>query len=344
MMTQGVLAAEPKRGSVAGGRRARITGLIALGALLVVVMGASIAVGAHAIPLSTVIDALMNFDGSTDQASVRDLRVPRTLLGLVAGVALGVAGTLMQALTRNPLADPGILGINAGSAAAVVAAISFLGVSEFHSYVWFAFAGAGITAVVVYALGAAQPVRLAVAGTAVAFALVAFTQAITMLDATAFNEFRFWVVGSLAGRKIDVLIQLLPFVGVGTILAFASAGALNAIALGEETGRSLGVNLRRLQIVIAVAVILLCGAATAAVGPIVFVGLAIPHIARTIVGADHRWQLPFAMLLGPILLLIADIIGRVVVSPSELQVGIVTAVLGGPLFMVMVARKRITHL
>ncbi len=339
----------PSRSALAETRITRLAGLAVLAVVLLGVVLVSIAAGAKAIPFDAVVDALRHAGTSTDHQIVRELRVPRTLLGLAAGAALGLAGTLMQALTRNPLADPGILGINAGAAAAVVAAISFLGLAGFGSYVWFAFAGAAVTSVLVYALGSGgrggtSPVRMALAGTAVAFALVAFTQAVITLDATAFNEFRFWIVGSLAGRPMDMVLQLLPFLAVGAVLALSVASPLNALALGDDTGRSLGAHVGRVRALSALAIVLLCGAATAAAGPIAFVGLAVPHAARGLVGTDHRWVLPYAMLLAPTLLLLADVLGRTVVSPSELQVGIVTAFVGGPVFVALVMRRRIAQL
>ncbi|MEQ7125285.1 iron chelate uptake ABC transporter family permease subunit [Actinopolymorpha sp. B11F2] len=330
-------------------RTARVAGLLALLVLLLLAAQLSLMVGAKPISPAVVFDALHHADPSTDHQIVRELRLPRTLLGLAAGAALGLAGTLMQALTRNPLADPGILGINAGAAAAVVAVISVFGVSAFSGYVWFAFAGAALAAVVVYALGSAgqggvNPVRLALAGTAVAFACVAVTQAVITLDPEAFNEFRFWIVGSLAGRDAGTLVPLLPFLALGAMLALGLARALNALALGEDAGRALGAHVIRTRAISAVAVVLLCGAATAAVGPIAFLGLAVPHAARRLVGADHRWILPYAMVLAPLLLLVSDVIGRVVVSPSEVQVGIVTAFVGGPVFIALVSRRRIAAL
>jgi iron complex transport system permease protein len=330
-------------------RTSRVAGLVVLLLLLLLVAQLSVMVGAKPISATVVLDALRHADSSTAHQIVRELRVPRTLLGLAAGAALGLAGTLMQALTRNPLADPGILGINAGAAAAVVAVISLFGVSAFSGYVWFAFAGAALAAVVVYGLGSTgrggvNPVRLALAGTAVAFACVAVTQAVILLDPEAFNEFRFWIVGSLAGRDAGTLVPLLPFLGIGAVLALGLARALNALALGEDTGRALGAHVTGTRAVSAVAIVLLCGAATAAVGPIAFLGLAVPHAARRLVGADHRWILPYAMVLAPLLLLVADILGRVVVSPSEVQVGIVTAFVGGPVFIALVSRRRIAAL
>lgn len=327
----------------------RALGLALALAVLVLLMGASVAIGTRSIDLSTVIDALLHGGDGEEAVIVRDLRVPRTLLGLAVGVALGLAGALMQALTRNPLADPGLLGVNAGAAAAVVFAIGVLGVSSLTGYVWFAFAGAAVASVVVYAIGAAghsgaSPVRLALAGTAVTAALTALTQALTLLDRDTFDQWRAWSVGTLSGRNADTLAQVAPFLVVGLLLALALGRALNAIALGDETGRALGARIGRTRLLGALSITLLCGGATAAIGPIFFVGLTVPHVARAIVGADQRWVLAYSMLLAPILLLAADIIGRVVARPGELQVGIVTALLGAPVFIAIVRRRRIAHL
>lgn len=330
-------------------RITRPAGLLLGVAVLVLLVGLSAAVGTRSIPLGEVLDHLRADDGSQDAAVVRDLRIPRTLVGIAVGVALGLSGALMQAITRNPLADPGILGVQAGASAAVVVAIGFLGVSDPSGYVWFAFVGAALASVAVYALGSmgrggATPVRLALAGTATYAALSAFIEGVTLLDPVAFDDFRFWRVGSLAGRDLDVLAQVGPFLLAGTLLALGLARSLNAIALGDETGRALGANLGRTRILAAVAITLLCGAATAAAGPIAFVGLTIPHVARAITGPDQRWVFPYCVLLGPILILAADVLGRIVVRPGELQVGIVTALVGAPVFIALVRRTRIAQL
>ena len=309
----------------------------------------SIAIGAKAIPPGEVISGLLSDDGSESAAIVRELRVPRTLVGIAVGISLGLAGALMQALTRNPLADPGILGVEAGAAAAVVIAIGALGFTEARAYVWFAFAGAAVASVVVYLLGSrgragATPVRLALAGTAVAAALTAFTQGVTLMDPEAFNEFRFWAVGSLVGRDMQILADVGPFLLAGGIIALALARPLNALALGDDSGRALGAKVGRTRALGALSVTLLCGGATAVAGPIAFVGLTIPHIARAITGPDQRWVLAYSIVLGPILLLGADVIGRVVVRPSELEVGIVTALVGAPVFIALVRRRRIAQL
>jgi iron complex transport system permease protein len=327
----------------------RPLGLLLALALLVLVALASIAFGARSIDLTTVWDALWHGGDADAAVIVRELRVPRTLLGLGCGVALGLAGALMQALTRNPLADPGILGVNAGASAAVVVAVAWLGVTTLTGYVWFAFVGAATASVVVYALGAAgrsgaTPVRLALAGTAITAALVAFTQAITLTDIETFDAWRAWSVGSLAGRDSETLGMVAPFLIAGVLLSAVAARPLNALALGDDAGRALGAHIGRTRIVGALAITLLCGAATAAIGPIVFVGLTVPHIARAITGPDQRWVFAYSAVLAPVLLLGADVIGRLVARPGELQVGIVTAFIGAPVFIALVRRKRIAQL
>ena len=336
-----------------GGLTTRGLGLLIAVAVLAAAAALSIAVGTRSIPLGTVWDALDGRVADPSRAGdlriILDLRIPRTLLGLAAGVALGLAGALMQALTRNPLADPGILGINAGAAASVVVAIRVLGVASLVGYIWFAFFGAAAAFVVVYLLGSrgrsgASPERLALAGAAVGAALLAVTNAIALLDVTTFDRYRLWVVGALSGRDLRIFWYVLPFIVAGTLITLALGPALNAVALGEDSARSLGADLTRTRVLSAVAITLLCGAATAAVGPIAFVGLAVPHIARTIVGPDQRWMLPYSMVLGPTLLLLADVLGRVLVRPGELQAGLVTAFLGAPVFLAVILRRRIVPL
>jgi iron complex transport system permease protein len=309
----------------------------------------SLAIGTKSIPLATVVDSLLHPTDSQDSVIVTDLRLPRTILGILVGAALGLAGALMQGLTRNPLADPGLLGVNAGAAAGVIIAISLLGLTGVTGYVWFAFAGAAIASVVVYVLGTAgrggaTPVRLALAGTAIAAALTAFTYAIALSDPDTLQRFNQWTVGSLAGRETSTLVRVAPFLLAGIALALMLGKALNALALGDDAARALGANVGRTRIAGALAITLLCGAATAAAGPIVFVGLTIPHVARAIVGPDQHWLLPYSALLGPVLLLAADVIGRIVARPGELEVGIVTALIGAPVFIALVRRRRIAQL
>jgi iron complex transport system permease protein len=322
--------------------------LVALGTLIVVAL-LSVWVGTRGIPFTSTWSVLWEPDGSQAAVIVHDYRIPRTLLGLLVGMALGLSGALMQALTRNPLADPGLLGVSLGASTGVVVAIAFLGVGTALGYVWFAFAGAAIASVVVYLLGSsgrtlATPDRLVVAGAAVTAVLVAFNSAVLLLNPRAFDQFRFWTVGSLAGRNLDIVYITLPFVVVGVMIALGLAPSLNALALGDQVGRALGVNVVRTRALGAVAVMLLCGAATAAAGPIGFVGLVVPHVARFVVGPDQRWVLAYSMLLSPILLIGADILGRVLGAPGEVQVGIVTAFLGAPLFIALCRRRKLVML
>ncbi|MEE4546227.1 iron chelate uptake ABC transporter family permease subunit [Streptomyces sp. V4-01] len=320
--------------------------LLAL-ALLALLVVASVAIGTKDIPVQHVWHGLFRYSGTDDDVVVRELRLPRTLLGLLVGAALGIAGAAMQALTRNPLADPGLLGVNAGAAAAVVSAISFFGVTSMTGYVWCAMAGAAVVSALVYAVGgsrSATPVRLALAGTAVTALLQGWTSAVELTDNVALDRMRFWQVGSLAAADMATVRHVAPFIAAGVLLAFATARPLNAIALGDDTARGLGARLTRTRVLVMVAVTLLCGAATAACGPIVFVGLMVPHVVRGITGPDMRWTLPYAAVLSPVLLLGADVIGRVVTRPAELQAGIVTAVLGGPVFIVLVRRGRMAEL
>jgi iron complex transport system permease protein len=325
-------------------------GLAVAGGVLLLVTFASVAYGSKSIGLSTVWDGLWQFDPTNnDHLIVRSLRVPRTAIGLAVGAALGLSGAVMQGLTRNPLADPGILGIEAGASLAVVAAISGLGVATLNGYVGFALLGAAVASVIVYGLGSlgrggATPVKLALAGSALTWLFSSLTSAILLVDVAALDEYRFWVVGSLAGRGSDIAVQILPFLGVGTLLALGSARALNALALGEDVARSLGQRVGLARAVAALSVVVLCGASVAAAGPIVFIGLTIPHVARAICGPDHRWLLPWSMVLGPVLLLGSDVIGRIVARPGELQVGIITAIIGAPFFVLLVRRRRLAEL
>jgi iron complex transport system permease protein len=328
------------------GRHAmRAAGLLASLLLLLVLLMLSLAFGAKALSLSEAWHGLVD-SASLHYTVVREMRLPRTLLGVMVGAALGLAGGVMQALTRNPLADPGLLGINAGAAAAVVSAISFLGVSTFTGYVWFAFAGAAAVSVLVYAVGGgrgATPARLALAGAALNAALFSYVNAVMLLDTSSLDVMRFWTVGSLAGARPETALHVLPFLLVGLVLALGLARPLNALALGDDSAQALGARPEQARAGSMVAITLLCGAATAACGPIVFVGLMVPHMVRTLTGPDMRWMLPYCAVLAPVLLLGADVLGRLVARPSELQVGVVTAVLGGPLFLYFVRRRKVAR-
>jgi iron complex transport system permease protein len=310
---------------------------------------ASIAIGTQTLSLHTVFEALVHGGHSNADLIVRDLRVPRTVLGLLVGAGLGVAGALIQALTRNPLADPGILGVNAGAALAVTVGIAYLGLSSIHQYLWFALGGAIVTTVFVYGVGTGgrggpNPARLVLAGVGIAAVLAGITSMIALSQRAAFEGSLNWSAGSLAGRPLSDSAAVLPFIVVGLLLAAAIARDLNAVALGDDLAAALGSRAAIVRVVAVVAITLLAGAATAAAGPIAFVGLMIPRAARWITGPDQRWILAFSLTLGPCLLLASDVIGRVVMSPSELPVGVVTAFVGAPVLIFLARRLRTNDL
>jgi iron complex transport system permease protein len=281
-----------------------------------------------------VREALLAPDGSDTQRIVEYLRVPRTATGLLAGAALGVAGGLLQGLTRNALAGPEVLGVNAGAAFAVVLGISVFGVDTFGGWVWFAFAGAAVAGAGTHLMGGSV-----LAGAAVTAVLGGLTTAVTLVDVNTFTAYRYWSVGALTSADAAVIRSALPFFAAGAVLAAGSAKALDALALGDDKARSLGLNLNRGRATAALAVVLLSGTAVALAGPIAFVGLTAPHAARAFAGPAHRRLLPYAAVLAPILLLAADVLGRIVARPRELQAGIVTAILGAPFFIALVRRR-----
>ncbi|MEU0851423.1 iron chelate uptake ABC transporter family permease subunit [Streptomyces flaveolus] len=331
-----------------GLRVARPAGGLLLGVFLLVGAAAlSLAVGARQIPLDQVWAALFDPSGTENDAIVRDLRLPRTLIGAAVGAALGLGGAVMQTLTRNPLADPGLLGVNAGASAAVVTAIGVLGITSFTGYLWFALAGAALAATAVNALGGgrwATPVRLALAGTAVNAALFGYVNGLSLWHLSTLDEMRFWSVGTLAKREVSLLLTVAPLLVAGALLAFALARPLGALALGEDHARALGTRVGRVRVLSVVAITLLCGGATAVCGPIGFIGLMIPHAARAFCGPDPRWMFPFCALYAPVLMLVSDVIGRVVMPPSEIEVGTVTAFLGGLLFIHLVRQRKVAQL
>lgn len=323
----------------------RMLGLALCAAAAALAALASLALGSKPISLDAIVDALTTGAVSNDAIIVRDLRLPRTLLGLTVGGALGLAGAVMQGLTRNPLADPAILGVSAGAAFAIVLAISSLGVATLTGYVWFGLIGAGLAGLLVYTIssrarGGATPTTLLLTGAAVTAFLGSLTSAILLLDARSLDQFRFWVVGSLSGRGFDVVIQSLPFLAAGAVLAVAAARTLDTLSLGEDMARALGARLALARVTCASAVVLLTGAAVAAAGPIVFIGLAVPHIARRLAGPGHRWLLPYSAFIAAALLVTADVVGRLVARPSEVAAGVVTALIGAP-FLVALVRRRV---
>ncbi|MFJ4468393.1 FecCD family ABC transporter permease [Streptomyces sp. NPDC089424] len=334
----------------------RAVALLALcGVALLALCALSMAYGALAVPLDQVWDTLTgDAPNSRIENVIWSVRLPRTALGLATGAALGLSGALMQALTRNPLADPGILGVSAGAAFAVVVSVGVLGIGTVHGYIWFAFAGALVASVLVYLLGGlgrsgSTPVKLALAGVAVTSLLFSLTSAVALTDPDALNRYRFWSAGSLADQNDEVLLRVLPFLVVGGVLALACAPALNSLALGDDVAKSLGLKLGTVRVCGVVAVTLLTGGAVAVIGPVVFVGLVVPHIARVLtqyagIGPDHRWLLPLSAVLAPCLLLAADITGRLIARPVEIQAGILVAFIGGPFFIALVRRRRLAEL
>lgn len=325
-------------------------GVVVLLGLLVVVAFTSIALGSRSITPSDIWYAFTDFrPDNAEHIVLRDMRVPRTLLGLLAGAALGMAGAILQGLTRNPLGDPGIMGINGGAAAAMVGTITVFGTQDLSVYIWASFVGAALATVTVYGVASlgregATPVKLALAGAAVSAGLYSLTTAIVSTDLTALNELRFWQVGSLAGRYLPVLEQTAPFLLAGIVLALFAGRALNGLALGDDVATALGQRVGLTRAVLFVVVVLLSGAATAACGPIVFVGLIVPHAARAICGPDYRWIMVYTALLSPIVLLGCDILGRLALGDGELQVGVVLGVLGAPAFVALVRYKNLAQL
>ncbi|WP_439600299.1 FecCD family ABC transporter permease [Devosia sp.] len=329
---------------------ARAGGFVLLALALCLVLVLSITVGARPIALADIWNALTAFDPTqTNHKIILDLRLPRTLVGLLVGAALGLSGAILQGATRNPLADPGILGINAGATLCVVLGISVFGITQLSGYVWLAFLGAGVAMLVVYLVASlgregATPVKLALAGAAVTAALTSVTSAILITNVETLDQIRFWQVGALTGRTTDILLQVAPFILAGIVLALLTSRILDGLALGDDVARGLGLKVQRGRAMVGFAAVILAGAATAAAGPIAFVGLTVPHLARAFTGPNYRWILPYSMLLAPILLLGADIIGRIIVPPGELQVGIVTAALGAPFFIALVRRRKLAEL
>ncbi|WP_341267427.1 FecCD family ABC transporter permease [Gordonia malaquae] len=328
-----------------GARRRNWIAVSACVTLLVVAVVLSLAVGARFTPIGDVIQALLGTGDQNVVNIVGTLRVNRTVNALICGVALGLAGVLMQAVTRNPLADPGVLGVNAGASFGVVVGLTVFGSLGAVGSVWLALAGAAAASIVILAFSssrvvAGSPVRLTLAGVAFAAVLSGVTQTLVLTDESVLDVYRFWRVGSLTARPVEEALPLLGFVVAGAVLALASASSLNALALGDDTARSLGARPARVRVLALVAVTLLAGTATALAGPIAFVGLVVPHLLRPVIGPDHRLLLPLSMLAAPTLLLVADVVGRVIGRGGEVQVGVVMALIGGPMLIFFVNGRR----
>ncbi|CAM9643473.1 unnamed protein product [Ectocarpus sp. 12 AP-2014] len=326
----------------------RLASAIALLLLLGLSMMLSVAFGARSVGWPEIAAALTGQVDSIGAAAVAN-RIPRTLLAVLAGAALGVSGGAMQGLTRNPLADPGLLGVNAGAALAIVIGIAWFRIEDSFTYIWSAIGGAGLTAVTVYAIaslgrGGATPLRLALAGAAITAALSSLTTAVVLPRGDIAGLVQSWLVGGVGGATYDQILPVLPFLLAGFMITLFSARKLNLLALGDDTAAGLGEKVALARIMSAVGAVLLCGATTAICGPIGFVGLVVPHACRLLTGGDYRWLLPFSALCGAVLLTLADVFGRLVVQPSELDVGIVTAFIGAPIFIWIVRRCKVVSL
>jgi iron complex transport system permease protein len=319
------------------------TGFLMSILIMLLLMAASIVFGYTDTSLRMAIDAFTNNNGSNEHIIIETVRLPRALIASAVGASLAIAGVLMQTLTKNPLASPGIFGINAGAGFAVVVAITIFSVNNMQGFNALAFLGAAIAAISVYVIGSVgreglTPMKLTLAGAAISAMFSSFTQGLLVLDEALLDQVLFWLAGSVSGRKLETLVSVLPYIGIGWAGALLISGKMNILAMGEDVAKGLGVNTGFLKMAIGVIVILLAGAAVATAGPIGFVGIVIPHLTRSIVGIDHRWVIPFAGVLGAILLLLADIAARYLLMPSEVPVGVMTAIIGTP-FFIYIARK-----
>lgn len=324
---------------------ARSLGLIGAAIGVVVVGLLSLRIGSIGISTRDAWDALFNyFPQSYEQTVVRSLRLPRTIIALGVGAALAVAGAMMQAVTRNPLADPTILGVSSGATFAIVTATYYLRLSAPSQYIWFAFGGALAASLLVFAIGSAgrdgaSPIKLALAGVVISALLGSWTSALLLLDESTLDTVRFWLAGSVAGRDLETFWFLSPFLLGGMVTMIFLGHQLNVLNLGEDSARALGMRTGRMRLICSLLVVVVVGAAVSAAGPIAFVGLATPHIVRAVIGPDYRWVLPYSAITGALLLTAADVAGRIVAKPAEIQVGIMTAVVGAP-FLIYLARQR----
>ena len=330
-------------------RLRRALGLLAVIAGLAVTSLASFMIGANPLPLDAVWSGLWRPDGSEASIIVHTLRIPRTVVGLLVGAAFGVSGAVIQALTRNPLADPGILGVNAGAGFAVTLGVGLLGISGITGYIWLAFLGAAGATVLVFMIGSAgrgsaSPVTLVLAGVALGAVLTGFSTFLTLIDPDTFDALRNWGVGSIARTGLADTMQVVPFLMGGLLLALLLSGSLNAIALGDDLAAALGTSILRTRVLGVLAVTLLAGAGTALTGGIGFIGLMVPHVVRWIVGPDQRWIIAYSALTAPVIVLAADVLGRVLGRPGEIEVGIMTAVIGAPVLIALVRRRRASGL
>jgi iron complex transport system permease protein len=327
----------------------RRLGWIAAGAgCLALLSLASVAFGNRVVSPDELVAALGGDTAGVGQAAVA-ARVPRTVLALLVGAALALSGAAMQGVTRNPLADPGILGVSGGASLAVVAGIAFFGLSNPYGYIGAATLGAAAAAVFVYSVGSlgrggATPLKLALAGAATAAALSSLVSAVLLPRVDILTTFQFWQIGGVGGAEWDRIAIVAPFLAAGAAIVVLSGRGLNTLALGDDLAAGLGTRVVRTRFIAFAGAVLLCGAATAVAGPIAFVGLVVPHLCRLLVGPDQRWLLPFSAIAGAALLVTADIVGRVVARPQEIEVGIITAIIGAPFFIWVVRRQKVREL
>lgn len=321
----------------------RWVGLFIAIIILLLLMAASIVYGYTDTTWKMAIEALTNFDGSNEHIVIQSVRIPRALIAAAVGASLAISGVLMQTVTKNPLASPDIFGVNAGAGVAVVIAVTVFSVGSLQLFTWLSFFGAAVAAISVYAIGSVgreglTPMKLTLAGAAMTALFASFTQGILVLNEAALEQVLFWLAGSVAGRSLDNLIAVLPYLIGGWIISLIMATKMNVLLMGEDVAKGLGLNTALLKITIGIVVILLSGGAVAVAGPIGFIGIVVPHLTRSIVGIDHRWVIPFSGLLGGVLLLAADIASRYILMPQEVPVGVMTAIIGTP-FFIYIARK-----
>jgi iron complex transport system permease protein len=321
----------------------RWAGLFIAIIILLFLMSASIVYGYTDTTWKMAIDALTNFNGSNEHIVIQSVRIPRAFIAAAVGASLAISGVLMQTVTKNPLASPDIFGVNAGAGVAVVIAVTVFSVGSLQLFTWLSFAGAAVAAISVYAIGSVgreglTPMKLTLAGAAMTALFASFTQGILVLNEAALEQVLFWLAGSVAGRSLDNLIAVLPYLIGGWIISLIIATKMNVLSMGEDVAKGLGLNTALLKITIGIVVILLSGGAVAVAGPIGFIGIVVPHLTRSIVGIDHRWVVPFSGLLGGVLLLAADIASRYILMPQEVPVGVMTAIIGTP-FFIYIARK-----
>ncbi len=311
--------------------------------ILLLLMCASIVYGYTDTTWKMAFEAFSAFDGSNEHIILQSVRLPRALIGAATGASLAIAGALMQTVTKNPLASPSVFGVNAGAGFAVVLAVSVFSVSSLQAYTWISFAGAAAAAAAVYGIGSVgreglTPMKLTLAGAAMSAMFSAFTQGLLVVNEAALEQVLFWLAGSVSGRKLESLTAVLPYFAAGWIGSLLLAKKLNVISMGEDVAKGLGLRTGWTKLFAGAAIILLAGGAVAVAGPIVFVGIVIPHLARAVVGIDHRWVIPFSAVMGGILLVAADISARYIIMPQEVPVGVMTAIIGTP-FFVYIARR-----